>query len=459
MRIDIGDTYSRIYSKDPRALAIARKVCRARPKGFQFSPKYKDGSWDGYITLMHTTSSFPTGLLGLVVPVLEERGYKVDVKHLVPSPTPKPVWPDTLRDIRLRDYQVEAANTLLKHRRGVAKMATNSGKTEVFAAILEVLDHKRAIVVVHRKELLHQTAERLEIRLGYPVGKIGDGLYDPRSITVAMIQTLHNQLDEDGDFKHNHFEQNGVVIVDECHHVSSNQMMDVLFQLPGEYRFGFSGTPLKHDNLSDMKLISATGPVLVDVTNADLIDQGHSAVPVIHLHDVIDLDEDGWKMGYAAAYKEFIVGNDERNELIAKIALEAAGRGEVVLVLIVQIAHGRAIEKKTGGWFSSGDDTTAFRKKMLDTMREGIPGVYVASTIFDEGVDVPAINTLILAGGGKSDLRVLQRVGRGLRKKEGANVLQVHDFIDDTNKHLMLHSEDRLDVYIAEGFKIEVATD
>jgi len=324
MRIRIGDRYSRIYTKDPRALAIARKVCRAKPTGYNFSPQYKNGRWDGYISLMHTTSSFPTGLLGYVVPVLQERGYQVKLdwgdwyNTVIP-----PVTPDTLEGITLRDYQVEAANELLKRKRGIAKMATNSGKTEVFAALLKVFGDKRAVIVVHRKELLHQTANRLEKRLGCAVGRVGDGLNDPSRITVAMIQTLNNQLDSDGGFKHQDFDLNEVVIIDECHHVSSNQMMDVLAQIPGPYRFGFSGTPLKEDVLADMKLISMTGRVVTEITNADLISMGHSAVPIVHMHNIFNEGEESWKMDYHPAYQQFVVDNDDRNKLITEIAMRA----------------------------------------------------------------------------------------------------------------------------------------
>ena len=459
MKIVVGEINSRVYSKDFRILAIVKKACSARPPGFQFMPKYKNSTWDGFISLMESTTSFPTGLLGLVVEALKAKNHKVEIDWGVYSNEPELyVGPTMLHGITLRDYQIEAIEKLLEAQRGVAKMATNSGKTEVFAAILKALGDKKALIVVHRKELLHQTVDRLSKRLGRTIGKVGDGYVESGDgITVAMIQTLSGILNAPRTEFFHHFDTNEVVIVDECHHVSANQMMDALHKIPGKYRYGFSGTPLKNDVLADLKLMSVTGRVIVDVSNMDLIEQGFSAVPIIYMHDIISDKDDEWDLDYHSAYSQYIVNNSQRNDLIVDLAGKAAQAGEVVLVLVTHIEHGELLARKSGGIFSSGEHTTKHRMNVLDDMRKGIFGVYIASTIFDEGVDVPAINTLILAGGGKSGLKLLQRLGRGLRYKPGENVLKVHDFIDETNKYLMKHSEDRIDVYVEEGFRIEAA--
>ncbi|KKN62975.1 hypothetical protein LCGC14_0506850 [marine sediment metagenome] len=452
MRIVVGDIESKVYTKDVRVLGIIRTVCRARPAGFQFMPKFKKGLWDGYISLMSSHRSFPTGLLGYVVPALNKRGYKVDIDwgdhHTDAVYT---VTPDMLIGITLRDYQVDAANKLLGARRGIAKMATNSGKTEVMAAMLKVLD-KRAIIIIHRKELLHQTAERLETRLGRSIGKIGDGIHQPSIITVAMIQTLHNMK---GHYSYqDYFQSQEVVMVDECHHTSSDQMMDVLYQISGKYRYGFSGTPLKNDVLADMKLISITGRVIYDLGNAELIEQGYSAVPEVIVHEVYSPEKANWDMDYHVAYDRLIVNNHPRNRIIKAVAEDRDG---IVLILVTRIEHGDTLKRMIpGSVFVHGGITTNIRQNVLKRMKSGRSGVYIASTIFDEGVDVPDVNIMVLAGGGKSDIKLLQRIGRGLRKKEGRNIIEIHDFLDDTNEYLLKHTEERIDVYTREGFKVKI---
>lgn len=451
MRILIGDVYSQLDTTDLRVLGIVRNVCRARPKGFQFMPKFRERRWDGYISLMNG-SLFPTGLLTPVTNKLRKHGYTVDLvwnTHYW-KPTFSEIPPDLFGSITLRPYQLHAAHKLLKAKRGVAKMATNAGKTEVMAALAWAIGGQ-ALVVVHRKELLYQTAERFQERLGVPIGTIGDGVKKNwQYLTVAMIQTLSNIIDE--PYVQEHLSDNVILMVDECHNASSDQMMDTLHKVPGQYRFGFSGTPLKYDDLSDLKLISITGRIQVDVTNEDLIDKGYSAEPRVHIH-VVESKE-GWELEYHDAYDGLIVNNPARNEVVKQVAEDAAG---VVLIIVERIAHGQLLNDMIPtAVFVHGSDPTDYRQGVLDTMRKGDEGIFIATSIFDQGVDVPSVRTLIIAAGGKSHIKTLQRVGRGLRKKAGDNVLHVHDFLDDTNKHLFRQSGERISIYEREGFFCEI---
>ena len=232
-------------------------------------------------------------------------------------------------------------------------------------------------------------------------------------------------------------------------------MLDVLKVVPGSYRFGFSGTPLKYSDLPDMKLIGATGEVVVDISNDYLITSGYSAKPVINIHIIEDKDDTNWDMDYHSAYTQLIVHNDKRNELISNIAKQSYG---VTLLLVTQIEHGKLLEEMIpNSVFVHGSEDMNVRRSVLEMMRESNARVYIASPIFDEGIDVPSIDTLILAAGGKSNIKVLQRVGRGLRVKENGGGLCVHDFIDDTNKYLLEHSDARIATYEKEKFKIILA--
>jgi len=348
-----------------------------------------------------------------------------------------------------------AARQLLLNSRGVAKMATNAGKTEVMAVVLKALGPGvRALIIVHRKELMYQTRERLIKRLERDsIGILGDGRASISGITVAMVQSLANK-----PILAEYFLSNNVVMVDECHHVSSNQMLDVLYQVPGFYRFGFSGTPLKYDKLADLKLIGATGPIVVDITNADLIGGGWSAIPNIVMYTIMSDDSGIWEADYQTAYTRMIVHNDERNDVISNVAREHRKLGKLVLILVSRIEHGQLLHNSLpGSIFVHGSHGTDYRRSVLDGMRSNSPGIVIASPIFDEGIDVPGVDVIIIAAGGKSHIKLLQRVGRGLRRKSGRNEVVVVDFIDDTNKYLLAHSEERIDTYAKEEFKMELA--
>lgn len=443
MKIKVGDIYSQILKPiDYSGLSVIREVCRARPSGFMFMRKYKMGMWDGYISLMGGFSKFPTGLLDRVVIALKNRDIAVEYSDMgLQQVVNWHIDENMLEGIVLRDYQVDAAIKLLNAKRGVAKMATNSGKTEIIAAILKSLK-KRAIVVVHRKELLYQTAERIAYRTGFDVGRVGDGICEWKDITVAMVQTLSQRP---FDFSKTH-----VVIVDECHHTSSDQMMNVLYRIPGEYRYGFSGTPLKNDVLSDLKLISLTGEIVTDISNKYLIDAGYSAKPRVNIVTMDSFSIDEWEASYQDAYDSLIVNNGARNRVIAQVASTSAG---TVLIMVERIEHGEILnELIPKSVFVNGSFDSAYRKKILKKMKSG--GVFIATPIFDEGIDVPSISTLIIACGGNSSNKLLQRLGRGLRKKAYDNVVQVFDFLDDRNMHLFRHSENRIDTLIEEGFEV-----
>jgi superfamily II DNA or RNA helicase len=446
MRIIVGDIFSTL--ENPRdnmdALKIIRQVCRARPNGYQFMPRFRNHQWDGYISLMHSPISFPTGFVNMIDKALQDQGYEVDYEAYP--------WLDThwvnvqveLDGITLRDYQLDAARNMLAHYRGIAKMATNSGKTEVMAAIIKMLGCPKTFVFLHRKELLYQTAERFEKRLGIKVGKIGDGIFEPENVTVSMIQTAANRAVMPYEFTQ-------LVMVDECHTASSDSYLDVLSKVPGKYRYGFSGTPLKHDVLADMKLIGMTGDVVVEVTNKELIDQEYSAKPVVHIIKRGKRGDD-WGNPYRDAHSTYIENNDERNNKIAELASSQTG---TVLVIVNRIKHGKTLEALIpGAHFVCGSDTTEVRLDTLDAMRDG-GGIFIASPIFDEGVDVPALDCIILADPGKSYVKLLQRIGRGLRRKEGHNVLTVYDFLDNDNKHLHSQSKRRMAIYEEEQFDIQ----
>jgi superfamily II DNA or RNA helicase len=379
----------------------------------------------------------------MVMEALTLSGYEVTCKYTYNKPSYTPVTEDTLSGIKLRDYQVAAANAMLEAGRGVAKMATNSGKTEVMAAVIKAIGQK-AIVLVNRKELMYQAAERFKLRGIEDVGIIGDNHFEPATVTVATVQTLINRLDEW------FVDDNVVLIADETHHLSSNTMMDIFSKIPGPYRFGVSGTPIKYEELADLKLMAATGQVVYDLSNKELIDRGFSAKPIVDIITIEDNKPDLWDMDYQEAYDALIVHNDIRNKAIADYVKIKTG---TVLILVSRLDHGRILQGLIpGSIVVQGSDTTDYRREVIDNMRRKA-GVYIASPIFDEGVDVPGVEVVVLAAAGKSQVKLLQRIGRGLRAKVGVNELSVLDFIDDTNKHLLEHSDARVSTYIVEGFE------
>ena len=429
---------------------VIQSATQARPSGYNFMPRYRAGMWDGYIKLTKG-SKFPTGLLPLVTDKLRE----AELPHIqvnnynTPKRDASLIIPNMFDGITLRPYQMDAARLLLGYGRGIANMATNSGKTAVFASMIKHLSGG-ALVLVTGKDLLYQHRESLEYLLREPVGVVGDGHWRPERVTIGMIQTLCKHLER----VTSEFDNLDLVAFDECHHIPSKISQQVMYSIPAPLRYGFSGTPLSHDLLSDLVLIGATGPVLTTVSNAQLVDSGISAKPLVKMYTV-ESDDSMFDATWIEAVDSLIVHNHARNALVAQAVGDA--KSSSTLVLVNWLEHGSILQELIpGSIFVNGSSTALERQDTLNKLRDGGGVVVIATPIFDEGVDVPAVDLLVLAGGGKSPKKLLQRLGRGMRRKSGENILHVVDFVDDTNKFLLSHSLEHARVYEQEGFDVEI---
>jgi superfamily II DNA or RNA helicase len=164
-----------------------------------------------------------------------------------------------------------------------------------------------------------------------------------------------------------------------------------------------------------------------------------------------------------AFYDEYfygIVQNRERNKQIAKIAAEACKKGKSVLILCKILQHGDKIQGELDtlgveAQFCNGTTDKKFNYDELNRLRSGKSKILIMSRIGEAGVDVPCLDVVIRASGGKSTVNTLQSLGRGLRaKNKGTNTVDFHDFMDVGNTHLAAHSHQRIKDYEREGFDV-----
>lgn len=460
----INDIYSVVLRTTKQAKSVMRKICRARPKGYEYMPRYRAGMWDGYISLLKCTSGktlVPSGLLPDVIIALKNAGITTSFFYDENKPShDNNIDVDILEGAVLRDYQQRAAVSLLERSRGIAKMATNAGKTYVFAALLRKLKLP-SLVIVQSLDLLYQTSERLAQYLDSDVGMIGDGNFSLGDYTtVATIQTLNSWYDRHPKKFRELSARNQVLVIDECHHVAHNKTFDILMSVGGWYRWGFSGTPLDRGMLNDLKLIACTGPVRTEISNAELISNGLSSVPMVYIHDMDETsDEDAWDFDYHSAYVCCIVENKTRNCKVVQLSHDYVASEKSVLVIVKWVRHGKVLYRMlqqagVNSRFVSGSSSKEERQSALHGMATGVPVAVIATPIFDEGVDLPALDSIILACGGASTIKLLQRIGRGLRiKPDASRNVEIHDFLDSDNEYLLNHSDTRVGVYEQEGFQ------
>jgi len=425
--------------------------------------------WDGMVRFLKN-GQFPSGLLPIVLDAMKGRNGLTEQDILYPE-YPEAQGPiGDFPDSPLRDYQFRAAEVMLERHRGILWLATNAGKTLIAIAVTRALGQP-TLFLVHRRSLMHQTAKEFKRLLpDCDIGTIGDAIWKPGDITIATIQTLSGRFSKSG-FRYipskelkEFLDKQKVLFFDECHRTATSLGVRTIGDYCGApYRFGLSGTPIYKSDLDSITLMGATGPVLARVTNQELIVGGYSAEPLVYMLDVPQGPKVCPSQKWRRAYEMGIMENPERTDLILKILKASAGLGLPAVVIVKRIQHGEELTQSCLGSglraaFLSGQDPTPRRDAVMAEFGKTLD-VIVASTIFEEGLNIPQMRVLVLAGGGKSERAVLQSVGRVLRRstEEQHEIAYVFDFIDNGNSYILGHTQDRLKHYRAEGFKISSA--
>lgn len=383
------------------------------------------GKWEKPESLYDPyTKTFPVGLLPRVREFLREKGYRVRVKdeREIGGVKLNSTWNE---NYILRKYQQKAVKKAIKAKMGVLALPVGSGKTIVGLRIVHEVDLS-ALIVVHTKELLYQWADKVEEVLGIKAGIVGDNKWDEKEVTVAMIQTLLSRGVEKLQKDY------AIVLFDECHRTSAaEKFYELGISLPQVYRFGLSATPWRRVRGEEIKIEAVVGPILYEVRAEDLIKEGFLAKPRF---EVISYESSmpSFSERYKELYEDMIMNNEERNRAIAKKAAELARKGHRVLIDVKRIEHGNFLKEmleKEGMKAEFLSSQSPNRWEILEAFKSGEIPVLI-STLLKEGVDIPDISAIILAGGGKSDIMTIQTIGRALRPKKGMKAVIV-DVMDE----------------------------
>lgn len=451
---------------------IVDKATRFRKTGYKHVRAYKTHQWDGYTRLFNKRNGvFPTGLKdriikyykkqapGSLIEVIDHRKFKN--KKLIPK-----IENVKLDGITLRDHQIKACRAMLRQRNGVLWASTNSGKTACAIAVIKALN-LNTLFLVKGKDLVLQTYDRFKNRLGEnDVGIITANKWDVKKFNVASTDTLSRRLSPPPSRRGKNSEKNkklveqlltsvDVVIVDECHQLASDGAYNVLKTCTAPYRYGLSGTPFKRGDKQDLKLIAMTGEVCYKITNKEMIEDGVSVPAEINLID-IEHPNLGNQINYVDAYDLGIINNEYRNTYICGVTESYYNKGKSVLIIVKNIEHGNGLDELLYSFredafiphtFIHGSTPMEERTEAIESFKTGVTKVMIASSILDQGIDIPSIDVIIFACGGNSQIRAIQRIGRGLRLNDKKDKLIIIDFTDRTNKYLAKHSIDRIKTY------------
>ena len=426
----------------------------------RYSPSYKLGRWDG-------TSSFCTlggktylNVLDKLLPVLVDSGYEIaiddqrthhefDFCEIDENYLADLKWPTGHRvagePIVLRDYQVDLINTCLTNLQGIIIAPTSAGKTIVTASLSKLVQsHGRSVVIVPNKNLVEQTEEDYR-NIGLDVGVLyGDRKEYNRQHTICTWQSL-NVLDKKhkdalDDEQLSIFLDNLVaVIVDEVHMVKDlgvlHRLLSTTFSnIP--IRWGLTGT-VPEAEYHQMSLYSVIGPLVGHMEAKELQDAGYLAKCNVNC---LQTQETQIYKDYQAELK-FLLSNTDRLTWLAGHIQEISKTGNT-LVLIDRINTGKEL---TGlipnSTFISGEMKSTQRKEHYKEINLADNAIMIATYgTTSTGISINRIFNLVLVEPGKSFVRVIQSIGRGLRMaddKDGVNIYDISSTCKFSKRHML----------------------
>lgn len=434
-------------------------------EGFEHTNAYQKGTWDGRSSFFNwSDNTFPRGFVPMVEQKLRGKGYNVQIAS---KPLPMPLGEerpkvDAFGYSARYEYQPKTVDALIKRGAMIARVATGGGKSRI-AKIAHARIGRPTMFITTRKALMYQM-QRSFVDAGWGCGILGDGEWEPgEMLNCAMIQTLASRLQEPewGDESAKAMRQRRIreqtidllktvefVIGEEAHEAGGDSYFEVLSHCRNaHYRLALTATPfMRADAEDNMRLMAAFGPIGVKVSEKMLIDRGILATPYFKYVDNPSPTKLKRTTNYQRAVELGIVENQWRNEDAIQRVVKAAQYGLSSMMLVTRKTHGAMLQEmaQNAGLrvaYIFGESNQKKRDAALESLKKGEIDLLIGSTILDVGVDVPAVGQILLMGGGKAEVALRQRIGRGLReKKNGPNVCLIVDYKDRGNKHLQGHS-------------------
>ena len=426
---------------------------------YRFMPAYQNGSWSGQSSLFKKgTRKLPYGLLSDLVRYTIsnwKEDYKLvlsdDIKNLFLPPERSvnydliyyPYW-----------YQEQVIEIALKFGRGIFRCPTASGKSLMITYIVKTLLPflRQQLIIVPNLGLIKQFYDDM-IEYGISENLIGKVNKDfkqfDKPLVVSTWQTLKNNEHE--------LDRYDNVIVDEVHGAKGSVLYDLMKKSTSQYTFGFTGTIPDHP-LDEQKVKAYIGPVLKEFTNQEIADGGFIAkgninVVDIHYHQDFSKDynvmvEETFNHPFRLNVIRSIISNAHGSILLLVGKVEK--EGDVLKRILEDHLEGKTIE------FLSGRDNAEIRSEWQKRVHNRKDIVLIATYgIFQAGINIKSLKHLILVSSFKSNIRVLQSVGRTLRmyKNKEDDGAFVWDLIDQT-KIIRRHGNLRMNFYEREGFNI-----
>jgi superfamily II DNA or RNA helicase len=446
-----------------------RKVVNALKYDLPYArhmPAYKLGRWDGTKTFFGIGGTGYLAHLDVILPIIEDSGYDIEVEDLRENnslkfvPIGENYWadqgktwpkghPQAGQPIVLRDYQYDVVNKFLENPQSLQEVATGAGKTITTATLSHLCEpYGRTMVIVPNKSLVVQTEEDYK-NLGLDVGVyFGDRKELNRTHTICTWQSLNvlekKGYDDDTLTLAEFCEGVCAIIIDEVHQAKA----DVLMRLATQnfrncpIRWGLTGT-IPREKWEFQSLLASIGPVINRVSAHDLQQKDVLAQLDIQVLQTTDVQV---FRSYQEEYT-WLVSDERRLDWIAQKIQSISENGNT-LVLVGRIDTGDKIIKRIpDAVFINGSVKLDDRKEEYDEIKTSDGKIIVATYgVAAVGINIPRIFNLVLLEPGKSFVRVIQSIGRGIRRAEDKDFVQIWD-ITSTCKYAKRHLTERKKYY------------
>ena len=452
MKIRVGIIDSLIETDNPNIIKVLSDKWAFHVNGYQYTPTYKRGHWDGKKRFVSAAGKFKTGMLANILRDLNQVGCTPEVikEH---GEGPKLIFKRNIKEFKLHDYQQEAIGKALVAERAIIKSPTGSGKTLIMAATLTAFPKAKITILFDERSILTQTYEYLTRKCGFKdVGiNLGGDFKDGR-IMLSTVQSIDKILDS-------HLNQSELLMVDEVHKFCRGEMTVAAIQsFPNaRYRFGFTAT-MPDDRIGELTLVGAFGDVIETKSTQELIAEDKLAKPIIQMLEYEDeISEQDLDSDYATIYEKFIITSEKRNGIIFSLAAKIAEANPEakVCILVKNLEHLQTLRNAIPNSFTlEGINTIHERKEAIKDFLECDSAAFLIGTkVLQTGINIEEITHLVNARGLKDKIPTLQGLGRGMRKSVGKTSVMVYDFFDHI-PYLREHSKARIRHYEDEGHEV-----
>jgi superfamily II DNA or RNA helicase len=430
----------------------------------RYQPSYRLGRWDGTVSFFGVGGTGYINQLEEIIPILENFDYDIEIEdhRKISSVSFEKIsedfwgdlcWPVGHRfenqPIRLRDDQVNVINNFLENSQALQEVATGAGKTIMTATLSKICEkYGRTMIIVPNKSLVEQTEEDY-INCGLNVGVYyGDRKELNKTHTICTWQSL-NILDKKSHDTESltlaeFTEGVAAIIIDEVHQAKAEVLKKLLTInfANAPIRWGLTGT-IPKERFEFEAIRCSIGDVINRVTAHQLQEKGVLANCHVNILQITDIKE---FRNYADEYKYLVTDKDRMKWMGNKIK-EISQTGNT-LVLVNRIDTGNILTKELpDASFISGNVKTKDRKEEYDEVKTSDDKIIIATYgVAAVGINIPRIFNLILLEPGKSFVRVIQSIGRGIRKAEDKDFVQIWD-ITSTCKYAKRHLTERKKFY------------